>query len=58
MAPGSSLGGARPKASVIEKDGHLAIVKFPRKDDEKETTKANKMIEAMHQLQALGKLEA
>jgi len=31
---GSSLGGARPKASVIEKDGHLAIAKFPRKDDE------------------------
>lgn len=34
VAPGSSLGGARPKASVIEKDGHLAIAKFPRKDDE------------------------
>jgi serine/threonine-protein kinase HipA len=31
--PGSSLGGARPKASVREKDGHLAIAKFPRKDD-------------------------
>lgn len=34
FAPGSSLGGARPKASVMEKDGHLAIAKFPRKDDE------------------------
>ena len=34
FAPGSSLGGARPKASVREKDGHLAIAKFPRKDDE------------------------
>jgi serine/threonine-protein kinase HipA len=34
FAPGSSLGGARPKASVIEKDGGLAIAKFPRKDDE------------------------
>jgi serine/threonine-protein kinase HipA len=34
FAPGSSLGGARPKASVIEKDGHLAIAKFPRRDDE------------------------
>ena len=34
FAPGSSLGGARPKASVSEKDGHLAIAKFPRKDDE------------------------
>lgn len=34
LAPGSSLGGARPKASVKDKDGQLAIVKFPRKDDE------------------------
>ena len=34
FAPGSSLGGARPKASVVEKDGHLAIAKFPRRDDE------------------------
>ena len=37
FAPGSSLGGARPKASVIEKDGRLAIAKFPRKDDETNT---------------------
>jgi len=37
FAPGSSLGGARPKASVIEKDGHLTIAKFPRKDDEVNT---------------------
>ena len=29
LAPGSSLGGARPKASVREKDGRLAIAKFP-----------------------------
>lgn len=34
LAPGSSLGGARPKASVIEKGGRLAIAKFPRRDDE------------------------
>jgi serine/threonine-protein kinase HipA len=34
IAPGSSLGGARPKASVIDKDCHLAIAKFPRRDDE------------------------
>jgi len=34
IAPGSSLGGARPKASVIQKDGQLAIAKFPRRDDE------------------------
>jgi len=34
FAPGSCLGGTRPKASVREKDGHLAIAQFPRKDDE------------------------
>lgn len=34
LAPGSSLGGARPKASVRDKDNHLAIAKFPKKDDE------------------------
>lgn len=34
LAPGSSLGGARPKASVRDKDGHLAFAKFPRPDDE------------------------
>ena len=32
--PGSSLGGARPKASVRDRDGHLAIAKFPRRDDD------------------------
>jgi serine/threonine-protein kinase HipA len=34
LAPGSSLGGARPKASVRDRDGHLAIAKFPRRDDD------------------------
>jgi len=34
VAPGSSLGGSRPKASVREKNGKLAIAKFPRGDDE------------------------
>ena len=34
LAPGSSLGGARPKASVRDKNGSLAIAKFPKKDDE------------------------
>ena len=33
LAPGSSLGGARPKASVID-DGHLAIAKFPKETDQ------------------------
>lgn len=34
LAPGSSLGGARPKASVVDVDGHLALAKFGKKDDE------------------------
>lgn len=37
LAPGSSLGGARPKASVKDKDGHLVVAKFPRKDDQIDT---------------------
>jgi serine/threonine-protein kinase HipA len=37
LAPGSSLGGARPKASVRDRDGHLVIAKFPNKGDEVNT---------------------
>ncbi|NLE61824.1 MAG: type II toxin-antitoxin system HipA family toxin [Planctomycetes bacterium] len=37
LAPGSSLGGARPKASVIDTDGGLAIAKFPQKNDAGDT---------------------
>lgn len=34
VQPGSSLGGARPKASVVDTDGTLCIAKFPsRRDD-------------------------
>lgn len=29
IAPGGSLGGARPKASVVDPNGHLWIAKFP-----------------------------
>ncbi|MBQ8558432.1 MAG: type II toxin-antitoxin system HipA family toxin [Tyzzerella sp.] len=34
LAPGSSLGGARPKASVSAPDGSLWIAKFPSKHDD------------------------
>jgi serine/threonine-protein kinase HipA len=34
VAPGSSLGGARPKASVRDHDNGLLIAKFPHPDDE------------------------
>lgn len=39
LAPGSSLGGARPKASVRDQDGTLAIAKFPHRDDDWDTVK-------------------
>jgi serine/threonine-protein kinase HipA len=35
IAPGSSLGGARPKASVIDTANNLWIAKFPSRNDEK-----------------------
>jgi len=34
ISPGSSLGGARPKASVIDSDGNLWIAKFPSGHDD------------------------
>src|SRR6056297_2734503 len=34
VAPGSSLGGARPKANVLDEDGSLWIAKFPSVDDD------------------------
>ena len=33
LTPGSSLGGARPKASVLDKQKNLCIAKFPKRDD-------------------------
>ncbi len=34
ISPRSSLGGARPKASVLDRHGHLAIAKFPKETDD------------------------
>jgi len=36
LAPGSSLGGARPKAGVLDPDGDLWIAKFPGRSDERD----------------------
>lgn len=33
FAPGSSLGGARPKANILDEKGNLWIAKFPSKSD-------------------------
>lgn len=32
--PGSSLGGACPKAGVLDNDGHLCVAKFPSRNDD------------------------
>lgn len=37
IRPGSSLGGARPKATVMDTKGQLWIAKFPSKNDENDT---------------------
>jgi serine/threonine-protein kinase HipA len=34
LAPGSSLGGARPKASILDASGALSIAKLPREGEE------------------------
>lgn len=36
VAPGASLGGARPKANFTETDGSLWIAKFPARDDDRD----------------------
>jgi serine/threonine-protein kinase HipA len=36
ISPGSSLGGARPKASVKDPDGNLWIAKFPSRNDDRD----------------------
>lgn len=36
----TSLGGMRPKCTVVDEDGHLAIGKFPTVSDDRAVTKA------------------
>ncbi len=43
---GTSLGGLRPKCSVLDDDGHLAIGKFPSVSDQRAVTKGE--VIAMH----------
>ena len=44
LRPGSSLGGARPKATVIDPDGQLWIAKFPSKNDDNNTGAWEKVV--------------
>jgi serine/threonine-protein kinase HipA len=36
IAPGSSLGGARPKASIVDTENNLWIAKFPSRNDDRD----------------------
>ena len=53
LIPGSSLGGARPKATVRDVDGSLWIAKFPSKHDDNDTGAWEKVT---HDLAALAGL--
>ena len=44
IKPGSSLGGARPKATVVDTKGNLWIAKFPSKNDENDTGAWEKVV--------------
>lgn len=44
IIPGSSLGGARPKATVVDTKGQLWIAKFPSKNDENDTGAWEKVV--------------
>lgn len=44
LRPGSSLGGARPKATVVDTDGQLWIAKFPSKNDMNNTGAWEKVV--------------
>lgn len=44
IKPGSSLGGARPKATVVDTSGQLWIAKFPSKNDESDTGAWEKVV--------------
>jgi serine/threonine-protein kinase HipA len=47
VAPGASLGGARPKASFTEADGTLWIGKFPARDDDRDIAAWEHVVHAL-----------
>jgi len=50
IRPGSSLGGARPKATVVDPSGQLWIAKFPSKNDENDTGAWEKVVHDLAKL--------
>lgn len=53
IRPGSSLGGARPKAGVTDTDGNLWIAKFPSRNDEVDVGAWEKVVHALARLCSL-----
>lgn len=49
VAPGSSLGGARPKANLLHEDGSLWIAKFPSSDDDYDVALWEKLMQELAQ---------
>ncbi len=47
IAPGGSLGGARPKASVLDSDGRLWIAKFPSVRDDHDVGAWEQVLQAL-----------
>jgi serine/threonine-protein kinase HipA len=47
VAPGASLGGARPKANFTEADGSLWIGKFPARDDDRDVGAWEHMVHSL-----------
>jgi serine/threonine-protein kinase HipA len=47
VAPGASLGGARPKANFTEADGSLWIGKFPARDDDRDVGSWEHVVHAL-----------
>lgn len=50
IKPGSSLGGARPKVTVMDTEGGLWIAKFPSKNDESDTGAWEKVVHDLAKL--------
>lgn len=54
VAPGASLGGARPKANFTESDGSIWIAKFPAHDDDRDIGAWEGIV---HELAKLAKID-
>jgi serine/threonine-protein kinase HipA len=55
---GTSLGGLRPKCTVVDDDGHLAVGKFPSVKDERPITKGEVLAMQLARASGLGVADA